>query len=211
MARHAHTHPGTAAPNHHAGDHGFSGLRGTVLALVMTIGRGEDAALAARLTDLRPGDHLVDVGCGPGAAARWAGRAGARVTGVDPAAPMLRTARRLTGRRHGDVTFAEGVAEALPVPDTSADVAWALATVHHWPDVEAGIAEAHRILRPGGRFLVIERHTQAGATGVASHGWTDEQAETFADLCRAAGFEDLRIEHDRTRRIPRVLVVATRA
>lgn len=211
MARHAHTHPGTAAPNHHAGAGDFSGLRGTVLALAMIVGRGEDAALAARLTNLSPGDHLVDVGCGPGAAARWAARAGARVTGVDPAAPMLRIARWLTGSRHGDVTYVEGVAEALPVPDAGADAAWALATVHHWPDVEAGIAEIHRVLRPGGRFVAIELHTHPGATGIASHGWTEEQAATFADLCRAAGFDDLRVEHDRTRRRPRLAVVATRA
>jgi ubiquinone/menaquinone biosynthesis C-methylase UbiE len=210
MARHADVHPGTAAPNHHAGIGDFSGLRGTVLALVMTVGRGDDAQLAGGLTNLRKGDDVVDVGCGPGAAARWAGRAGAHVIGVDPAAPMLRTARRMTRPRHGDIRYVEGVAEALPVPDASADVVWALATVHHWPDVEAGIAEAHRVLRPGGRFLAIEKLTKAGATGIASHGWTEEQADTFAELCRTAGFAGARVERDPARRRPTIAVVATR-
>ena len=62
----------------------------------MTIGRDGDARLAAELTELTAGDRLVDVGCGPGAAARFAAGRGARVTGVDPAPVMLDVARRLT-------------------------------------------------------------------------------------------------------------------
>ncbi len=188
-------HPLTA-PNHHADHHGFSGLPGALLALGMSVGRGGDADLAIRLTRLREGDPVVDVGCGSGAAVRRAAGMGARVTGVDPAPVMLRVARAVTlGRRGGRATYVDGVAEALPVPDGSAEVVWALATVHHWPQVEEGVAEAHRVLRPGGRFLAAERRTRADATGLASHGWTDDQAEAFATLCREAGFADVRVEH----------------
>jgi ubiquinone/menaquinone biosynthesis C-methylase UbiE len=205
MAPHQHA---TDVPNHHAHHPGFAGASGLLVALSMAVGRSADADLAARLVDLRPGDHVVDVGCGPGAAARRAARAGARVTGVEPAQVMLSVARRLT--RGGAVTYVEGTAEALPLGDASADALWAIATVHHWPDVEAGVAEALRVLGPGGRFLAAERRTRPGATGLASHGWTDQQAEAFAALCRTAGFTDVRREPHRAGRRSLVAVLATR-
>ena len=65
---------------------------------------------------------------------------------------------------------------------------WSLATVHHWHDLERGLAEARRVLRPGGRFLALERRIEPGATGHASHGWAPAQADAFARRCTAAGF-----------------------
>jgi ubiquinone/menaquinone biosynthesis C-methylase UbiE len=186
MATTAETH----RPNHHAHHPGFAGIPGVLAALTMVAGRTGDAELAADLTELGPGDRLVDVGCGPGAAARFAARQGATVAGVDPAPVMLDVARRLTRRRTG-VTYLEGAAEAIPVPDGSVTVVWALATVHHWPALEPALAEIRRVLEPGGRFVALERHTNPGATGLASHGWTPEQAEAFAELCRGAGFADV--------------------
>ena len=196
-------------PNHH-GDHaGFSGLSGLLVGLTLTIGREGDAALAARLGGVTAGDRVVDIGSGPGSAARHAAGLGATVTGVDPATVMLRLARALT--RSPRVTYVEGVAEALPLPDAIAKVAWSIATVHHWPDLGTGLAEARRVLEPGGRFVAIERRARPGATGLGSHGWTDEQAAAFGDACTTAGFADVRVEHARTgRRRSVVAVVGTK-
>jgi ubiquinone/menaquinone biosynthesis C-methylase UbiE len=194
-------------PNHHADHRGFSGLSGLVMALAFTAGREGDAALAIDLTGLQPDDHVVDIGCGSGAAVRRASRFGARATGVDPAPVMLRVARLLRGR---NITYVEGGAESLPLPDAAAAVVWSIASVHHWPELEAGLAEAFRVLEPGGRFLAIERATVAGATGIASHGWTEEQATAFGDRCRAAGFVDVQISHHPTRRRTVVAVLATK-
>ena len=112
------------------------------------------------------------------------------MTGVDPSSVMLRIARAFT--RDAGVAWVEGTAESVPLPDGSATVLWSLATVHHWQDVGAGLGEARRVLGPRGRLLAIERRTQPGATGLASHGWTQQQAESFAAQCRTAGFVDLR-------------------
>jgi ubiquinone/menaquinone biosynthesis C-methylase UbiE len=187
----------TDVPNHHADHPGFSGLAGLLAGLTMVPRRGGVARLAAQRCAVGPGDHVVDVGSGPGTAAREAARRGARVTGVDPAPVMLRLARLLSRFRRGPgpgaVGWTEGRAEALPVADGSATVLWSIATVHHWPDLDAGLGEARRALAPGGRLLVIERRAVPGATGLASHGWTDPQAARFADLCRAAGFTGVEV------------------
>lgn len=184
------------AVNHH-GDHpGFAGVTGSLFGVVFLLtGRG-NARLAADVAEVGATDRVVDIGCGPGTAARTAARRGAAVTGVDPAPSMLRLARVVTRAATG-ITWAEGTAEALPVPDGSATVVWALATVHHWQDVTRALAEAHRVLTPGGRLLAIERQSPPDATGFASHGWTAEQAQSFAALCRAAGLVDVQVRGDR--------------
>jgi ubiquinone/menaquinone biosynthesis C-methylase UbiE len=178
--------------NHHADYPGFAGVGGALLALIM-LGMGRARArLAANIAFVSNADRVVDVGCGPGGAVRAAARRGARVTGVDPAPVMLRVARTFTREREG-ISWVEGAAENLPLPDVSATVVWSLATVHHWKDVGTGLAEARRVLAPGGRLLAIERRVRPGATGLASHGWTEQQAESFAAQCRTAGFIDVRI------------------
>jgi ubiquinone/menaquinone biosynthesis C-methylase UbiE len=88
-------------------------------------------------------------------------------------------------------------------------VVWTIASVHHWSDVDAGLAEIHRILRPGGRFVALEKHVEPGARGLGSHGWTDERVAAFADRCRAHGFADVRVEHHSSGRRRTVSVAAT--
>jgi ubiquinone/menaquinone biosynthesis C-methylase UbiE len=192
-------------PNHHAHFPPFSGAMGVVAALSMIAGREEDARVAIELSGLSPDDVVVDIGCGPGAAVRRAARLGARPIGVDPAPIMLRTARLLTRR---NVSYRTGAAEELPVDDGAVQVAWSIATVHHWRDVDAGLREVHRVLAPGGRFVAIERRTHPGAHGLASHGWTDEQAAAFAARCEEQGFVGARVERHRGRRRSTVSVTA---
>jgi ubiquinone/menaquinone biosynthesis C-methylase UbiE len=186
------------APNHHAEHAPFSGVVGVVAALSMVAGREEDARLAIELSHLAQGEVVLDIGCGPGAAVRRAARLGARVIGIDPAPVMLRFARVLT--HTNAVTYRRGTAEQLPVADGEGNVAWSIATVHHWRDIDAGLAEVRRALAPGGQFVAIERRMHAGARGHASHGWTPEQAETFGARCEEHGLVDVRVsEHTHAR------------
>jgi ubiquinone/menaquinone biosynthesis C-methylase UbiE len=135
-----------------------TGVVHAVTALSMTVGRGAAARTVAGLAGLVPGDDVVDIGCGPGTAVREAARRGARATGVDPDRAMLRLGRSLTAlRRAAGVSFVEGGAERLPVPDCGTTVVWALTSVHHWPDRPAAIREIRRVLKPGGRVLLAER------------------------------------------------------
>lgn len=183
----------TQAVNHHADHRGFGGLTGLLVGLVMLLtGRGR-ARLPVDLASLSDTDHIVDIGCGPGSSARMAAHRGARVIGVDPSPLMLRLARTFT-RKLPALGWSPGAAEELPVPDGWATVVWSVATVHHWQNVTAGLAEVRRVLISGGKFLAIERQVRAGAAGLASHGWTDNQVQSFAAHCRAAGFDSVRID-----------------
>jgi SAM-dependent methyltransferase len=200
---------GTLAPNHHAHHPGFSGLTGLVAAVAFTRGRDADAALAIRLAQLTAGDRLVDVGSGPGVAARRAASFGAEAVAVDPSAMMLRVGR-LTNRANR-LRYAHGSAQALPVVDGWASVVWSIATVHHWPDIDAGLREVRRVLAPDGRFVAIERHVAEGAQGLASHGWTRIQADAFAARCDAFGLSATVAEHADGNRGAALSVVALAA
>jgi SAM-dependent methyltransferase len=179
--------PGELPPNHHANYPQFTGLAGYKGASKMVLGRGSDADLVVSLAELTTGTDLVDIGCGPGVAVLAAARAGAAAVGVDPSEPMLRTARMLTRLRPpqaGTVEWKVGGAEELPLADDSADVVWTLKALHHWPLLVEGLAEVVRVLRPAGGFIALETRTWPGATGFDSHGWTDQQAHTLAQMLR---------------------------
>jgi ubiquinone/menaquinone biosynthesis C-methylase UbiE len=181
------------APNHHSTHPGFSGPSGLVAAVSFLVGRDRAAQLAIELSSLRAGERLVDIGCGPGIAVNLARAKGAEVIGVDPATVMLRVAR-LRWRAKPGVNWRNGTAESLPVGDNWAQVVWSLATVHHWHDIDAGLSEAQRVLAPAGRLIVVERCIRdTNAAGTASHGWTNEQAESFADHCRRHGFVNVAV------------------
>jgi ubiquinone/menaquinone biosynthesis C-methylase UbiE len=179
--------------NHHADHPGFSGMTGTLYGLIFLLVGRRNARQANEIAGVGADDHVIDIGCGPGNAARRAARRGARVTGVDPSQAMLRVARAVS-RGNAGIVWAEGSAEAIPVPDGAATLVWSLATVHHWRDVTRGLAEVLRVLAPGGRLLVVERRSPPDATGVAGHGWTAQQSESFAVQCRRAGMVDVTVE-----------------
>ena len=195
--------PSALPPNHHAGAGPSSGVLGYLSGLTMLVGRQRDAQLVCHLAEVGRNHHVVDIGCGPGTAARAAARAGARVTGVDPSTPMLRLARAFSWRRRacGEMRWRRAAAEDLPLPVESSTVCWSLASVHHWRDLDAAIAEVLRVLQPGGRFVALEHRVREGAAGHASHGWTPTQAERFAALLADAGFLHVEVrDHDLGRR-----------
>jgi len=182
-----------------------------VTALSMTVGRGAAARVVADLAQPRPGDTLVDVGCGPGAAARAARRRGSTVIGVDPDPLMLGLARKISAvRRCTGISWVRGRAESLPLRDASATILWALSAYHDWQDSTAGLAEAARVLAPGGRVLVAERLVGDGAHGHAAHGLTSAQAEELAGNLSAAGFVDVHSQIRSAGRRTLVIVGASR-
>lgn len=204
MSNHTVSASPPTVPNHHADYPAFRGPTGMFAALSMLVGRRGDAALACDLAELCAGERVLDIGCGPGTAARHAARRGADVVGVDPAEVMLRIARAVPAR--GRARWLAASAEKLPLAAGSFEVVWSIASVHHWRDLPAALAEIDQVLVPAGRFVAIERRILANASGHASHGWTATQAEAFAQGCRNAGFVAARVTEHKAGRRPLIAV-----
>jgi ubiquinone/menaquinone biosynthesis C-methylase UbiE len=111
-----------------------------------------------RLLDIRPAEQVLDIGAGMGPGAVLAAKAGARVFAVDPT-PFMRFVlgvRRLWQLSRDRLEVLDGAAEQLPVPDASVDAAWAVNAMHHWSNLDDGIGELARVLRPGGRLVLVD-------------------------------------------------------
>ena len=109
---------------------------------------------ALRKAGLKPGMRLLDVASGTGLMVKAALELGlepALVTGVDPSRGML-----AENRRHHPVTLLEGKGEALPCADASFDFVSMGYALRHTEDLNKLFAEFHRVLRPGGRVLILE-------------------------------------------------------
>ena len=106
--------------------------------------------LLARL-DLKPGDRLLDLGCGAGVIAEYiSDRTGARVTGLDYAAPAITAANERTADKRSTLTFLQGDMNALDLPARSFDAAISLDTLYWVADLSDTLSQVLRTLKPGG-------------------------------------------------------------
>ena len=101
----------------------------------------------------RPGEFVVDVGCGPGNAALLIAAGGVRVTGVDPAPRLLEVARAEAARRGVIAEFLVGDAANLPMADGTVDAVISTFALIFVPDPVAAVQEIARVLRPRGRLV----------------------------------------------------------
>lgn len=186
----------------------FEGVLGLLGGLAMSVGRGRSARLVADLAGVGPGDRVVDVGSGPGRFLKEAAERGAEAVGVEPSGQMRRVAGwRTPASLQERVRVLDGTAERMPLEDGTATVVWAVASFHHWTDAEAGLAEVHRVLRPGGRVVIAERLARPGGW-FRHHAMTWEQGQRLAAQAERAGFSDVTAgSHD----LGRVRVLAVQA
>src|SRR5919198_2386130 len=161
-----------------------------------------------------PGDRVLDVCCGTGDLAVEAERRGGRVVGLDFSERMLERARA----KSGTIEWVQGDALSLPFADGSFDAATVGFGVRNLDDLERGVGELRRVMRPGGRLGILEITMPRGPLRPFYRLWFDglvplagkllpggsaytylpasvrrfPEGEDFAELMRAAGFEEVR-------------------
>jgi arsenite methyltransferase len=172
--------------------------------------RAQRAATRA-LLDLAPGQAVLDLGCGPGhLAAELAAELGAdgQVLAVDRQASMVVAARERTGaapetsRRR----FLVGEATAVPIADATCDRAVSVQVLEYVPDVPAALGELHRVVRPGGRVVLVDTDWRSCVWHTADRSRTDEVLRRWEAhfvhpqlptamprLMRDAGFRDVAV------------------
>ena len=190
-----------------------------VMNRVMTAGLDIRWRRFAAESAVRSGDRVLDAACGTGDLALADLKAGAaKVTGLDFSEAMLARARRKTGARKDALEWVEGDMLALPFADGTFDAATVGFGVRNVADLELGLRELHRVLRPGGRLAILEITQPRGALRPFFSLWFDRvvpalgkvlpggsaysylpasvkrfpDAETLAQMLRECGFGDVR-------------------
>lgn len=100
-------------------------------------------------------EEVLDVATGSGHTANTISPLVRKVTAMDLTPEMLSAAEKfIKGNGHSNVVFVEGDAEKMPFHDESFDIVTCRIAPHHFPDIEDFVKEVHRVLKPGGRFLL---------------------------------------------------------
>ena len=182
------------SPHDHAG-HGHEhdrGLRGFVryMKMLPKMWRSPVGREVVRAIAPQPGERVVDLGAGMGPTAVLAAKAGASVLAVDPT-PYMRHilgVRRLCQRARTAIRVVDGSAESIPADDRSVDALWTVNTMHHWTDLDAAVHELARVLRPGGRLVLVDEDFDSPAHPAFVHmqGRRADRARHFPEIDPAA-------------------------
>lgn len=157
------------------------------------------AMLIDELANIRPDALVLDIGCGTGELARRLARRGCYVVGLDLCEPMLHQVRPKLNGQSGRVHLSVGDSEHLPFASRMFDAVTCANSFHHYPDQRAVVREMFRVLRPGGRLLVVDgfRDNLVGRimydviiTHVEGDVW-HRDALDMRDLMRSAGFRSV--------------------
>ncbi|MBU2668531.1 class I SAM-dependent methyltransferase [Actinoplanes bogorensis] len=130
----------------------------------------------AHALDLPPGTRVLDVGTGPGRVPRALAQVepGWTIDGVDLSPQMIEHARS----QNSGVTFTVGDVADLPYPDATFDLIVSTLSQHHWSNVDGGLRDLRRVLRPGGRLWIYDvRWSLFRATRTAGQLFTDVRRE----------------------------------
>lgn len=147
-----------------------------------------------------PGEQVLDVGCGTGTVAiELESRVGAgKVRGIDASPEMIEVATEKAAKAGADIDVQVALIEALPFADASFDLVTSSLMLHHLPgDLKRkGLAEVRRVLKPGGRFVVVDfaatSHSPLGhLLSILGHGGGESTVSELTPLLKEAGFSDV--------------------
>jgi ArsR family transcriptional regulator len=155
---------------------------------------GDTFHLQALVALLDPALAVGDLGCGTGQMTALLSPHVARVVGVDSSSDMLQAARaRLSNT--SNVEFRLGSLETLPIDDAVLDVTVMALVLHHIPDPARAVTESARVLKNGGRTLIIDMlsHDRAEYQQQMGHVWLGFPEKQMRKLLSSSGFSDIRV------------------
>ncbi len=154
------------------------------------------AAWSRALGLLLPAMDVADVGCGEGhltiETSRWA----RKVIAVDRSPEVLARAKALAARRKAkNITWKRGELDRLPIKDASVDLVLLSQALHHAESPAQALAEARRVLRRGGRVLILDlrSHGESWVTSKLGDRWLGFDDKKLAALLTGAGFGDVKV------------------
>ena len=150
---------------------------------------GDTFQLYALLALLDPKLTVGDLGCGTGQVSELLAPHVAKVIAVDGSTDMVQAARRrLKGATHVDIR--RGDMEALPIDDGQLDVAVLTLVLHHVPEPVRALTEVNRVLKPGGRVLMVDMlpHDREEYHHQMGHVWLGFSEKTIKKHLETAGF-----------------------
>jgi len=155
-------------------------------------GRRFDLAALPGLLD--PEWTLGDLGVGNGQTTASLAPFVRHVIAIDDSAAMLKAARARL-REFANVELRRGKLEALPLGDAELDAAMIVLVLHHVPEPPTALAEAARVLRPGGRLLIVDMlpHEHDEYRQEMGHSWLGFEPRRIAGWLHQAGFADPRV------------------
>lgn len=154
------------------------------------------AAWARALGHLLPPLTVADLGCGEGYLTLEASRWAKKVIGIDRSEAVLRQARALARRRGAtNVVWKRGELERVPLADASVDLALLSQALHHAADPQRALAEAVRIVKPGGRVLVLDLrpHDQTWVRERLGDRWLGFDDRLLRSLLEGAGLTSVKV------------------
>jgi ArsR family transcriptional regulator len=155
---------------------------------------GDRFHLAALAAFADPDATVGDLGCGTGQVSAALAPFVAQVIGVDSSAAMLQAARRRL-QAHTNVDLRRGNLESLPIDDGRLDAATVMLVLHHVPEPARALADVARVLKPGGRLVLVDMlpHDREHYRQQMGHVWLGFSEEHVGRLLAEAGFGRARL------------------
>jgi arsenite methyltransferase len=189
-----------------------TGFFGRIMGRLMNRHNAKLNDYAVRQLDLTPSDRILEIGFGGGVTLPSLIAGAAFVAGVDRSREMVRRAKANFSEAvsAGRAIFREGNVEELPFEMSSFGRVCTVNTVYFWSSLDAGFAEIHRVLSPGGRVVVgFLPKEQMDRMGMPKDIFTLRAPEEVIAALTKAGFSDVRIERPEPT-APWNVLVATR-
>ena len=175
------------------------GLLGKIVGSLMNLNHSSIYRWGVESLTPDQGATVLDIGCGGGAAIKnlAAQIPDGTVYGIDHSAEMVDLAKRVNRSNvaSGRVIVDHASVSDLPYPDATFDIATAFETIQFWPNLDGDLQEVHRVLKPGGTFMIINRYPDLSGKNAD---WADvlqiHSAAEYQEHLTAAGYQAITID-----------------